>query len=631
MSRKTIKNALKNFGLTEKEAEIYVFLAKHGVLTGGEISKQTKTHRPRIYRILKRLQKKGLVEATLESPIRFSSIPFEEVLDENIRKKQEETILLEKSKDGLLQDWNKIYGSRIEPDVGKFFVIEGNRKIYSKIFRMIKQTKSHFSAILTVPELVRNEQFGVFDGIYRHPHKSKITFQFLTELSDQNLEAIKLLNLKLKTGFDLKARNPSSSFSLLPRMVIKDKDELLFFVSPQTDFWNTGKNEICICTNNTSLVQTLTGIFEELWRNSTDINEKIFEIQMNKLPTVSHLLDAADKSRTEWLILETIQYYLQALELMKDQKKWQKERINILEMLGGLYGLVSEHEKANECYQKGIASTDDHLTKDRMQRKIRLKKIVDNNGTKLAYYVCGKGEKTLFFLAWTGSGNLWTPQINYFSKKYKVVTMDLRGTGESDKPSGEYTVDLFTDDLRTIIEDLPDKKIILIGLYIGGMVGIKYVTKYPGRISKLVLLSVGPKSIRSDDYPIGVWSRNNMELYYTQAKKSPSWGVKKLGEFFFPRPEDKYFRERYLTFSGTPPEIVINAFMHFNEEDVRPLLGQISVPTLVLGFSRMSKIMKNMSEQIPGSKYHEFKTHIFPNLFEAEEFNKILEAFIIAN
>ena len=50
MSRRTIKNALKNFGLTEKEAEIYVFLAKHGVLTGGEISKQTKIHRPRIYR-----------------------------------------------------------------------------------------------------------------------------------------------------------------------------------------------------------------------------------------------------------------------------------------------------------------------------------------------------------------------------------------------------------------------------------------------------------------------------------------------------------------------------------------------------------------------------------------------------
>ena len=628
MSRKTIKNALKNFGLTEKEAEIYIFLAKHGVLTGGEVSKQTKTHRPRIYRILKRLLKKGLVEATLESPVRFSSVPFEEVLDENIRKKQEETTLLEESKNDLLKDWNKIYGTRIEPDIGKFFIIEGNRKIYSKIIRMIKQTKNQFSAILTVPELVRNEQFGVFDAIYTHPRKSKIEFQFLTELSDQNLEAMKLLNLKLKPGFTLKAGNPSPSFSLLPRMVIRDKDEILFFVSPKTDFLNMRQSEICICTNNPSLVQTLTGIFAELWRDSTDINEKIFEIEMSKLPDVPHLIDAAEKSRNEWLIFETIQYYLQALELMKDQKKWQKERIKILEVLGGLYGLVSEHQKANECYQKGIASSDDDLVKESMQRKIRWKKIVKNDGVKLAYYIYGKGETTLFFLAWTGTDRLWTRQMNYFSKKYKVVTMDLRGTGESDKPLGEYTVDLFMDDLRAIIEDLPDKKIVFIGLYIGGMVGIKYVTKYPGRISKLVLLSVGPKQIRSDDYPDGLVQRDRIEQFYVQALKSPSWGVKKIAEFFFPKPEDKPFRERYLTFSGTPPEIVINALMHYNEEDVRPLLGKITIPTLVLGFPQMAKIMKNMSRKIPGSIYHEFKTHIFPNLFEAEEFNKILEDFI---
>jgi pimeloyl-ACP methyl ester carboxylesterase len=200
-------------------------------------------------------------------------------------------------------------------------------------------------------------------------------------------------------------------------------------------------------------------------------------------------------------------------------------------VLGSLYGLVSEHEKANECYQKGIASSDDDSVKERMQRKIRWKKIVENDGVKLAYYVCGKGEKTLFFLAWTGTDRLWIPQVNYFSKKY-IVTMDLRGTGESDKPPGEYTVDLFMDDLRVIIEDLPDKKIIFVGLYIGGMVGIKYVTKYPGRISKLVLLSVGPKQIRSNDYPDGLVQRDRIEQFYVQALKSPSWGVKKLAEFF---------------------------------------------------------------------------------------------------
>ncbi len=627
MSGKTIKKALKNFGLTEKEAEIYIILAKHGVLTAGEISKQTKMRRPHVYRILKSLQKKGIVESTLEAPTRFSSVPFEKILDENIKIKQEEAISLQRAKKVLLSDWEKISSAIIKPDVGKLVVIEGNRKIYSKISQMIKQTKSHFSAILSVPGLVRTEQLGIFDTIYNHPFKSEIQFQFLTELSNQYLRAMKLLRPKLKGGFDIKARNPSSSFSLLPRMVVRDNDEILFFISPKTDFSITEQNEICICTNNPSLVQTLTGIFKELWRDSKDIRKKIFEIEMAKIPAVTFLLESAEKSRKEWLIFETIQYYLKVSELMKDDQKWHKERVEILDTLGGLYRLASEHEKANECYQKGIAITDDYSIKERMQKKIREKKIVENDGNKLAYYMHGKGDKTLFFLAWTGTDRLWTPQVNYFSQKYRVITMDLRGTGESDKPCGEYTVDLFTDDLRAVIQDLTDKEIIFIGLYIGGMVGIKYVTKYPGRISKLVLMSMGPKPVRSDDYPYGN-ERDKIESYHSKALESPSWGVKKLGEMFFPRPEYKHFRERYLTFSGTPPEIVINALINYHKEDVRPLLGKIAIPTLVLGFPQMAKIMKYMSEKISGSKYYEFKSHIFPNLFEAEEFNKVLEDFI---
>jgi len=43
LSVKKIRQALKDFGLSQKEAEIYISLGKHGALTGGEISKLTKT------------------------------------------------------------------------------------------------------------------------------------------------------------------------------------------------------------------------------------------------------------------------------------------------------------------------------------------------------------------------------------------------------------------------------------------------------------------------------------------------------------------------------------------------------------------------------------------------------------
>jgi sugar-specific transcriptional regulator TrmB len=142
LSVKKIRQVLKDFGLSQKETEIYIFLAKHEPLTGGEISKLTKTHRPTVYRILKNLQKKGTVESTLESPTRYIAIPFKTILESNIQTKKEEVAKIEKAKNELLNDWKKIrkIGFKLQSD--KFVVLEGRRRIYHKISQMIKETKN---------------------------------------------------------------------------------------------------------------------------------------------------------------------------------------------------------------------------------------------------------------------------------------------------------------------------------------------------------------------------------------------------------------------------------------------------------------------------------------------------------
>ena len=92
MSEETIKEILNEFGLTNREAEIYIFLAKYGVHKGGEISKQTKLPKSLVYRVLKRLERKGVVETTLESPTRFTAMPFETVLEMNIKTKRKKQL-----------------------------------------------------------------------------------------------------------------------------------------------------------------------------------------------------------------------------------------------------------------------------------------------------------------------------------------------------------------------------------------------------------------------------------------------------------------------------------------------------------------------------------------------------------
>ena len=1110
VSRKKIKDALKDFGLTEKEAELYIFLAKHGVLTGGEVAKQTKMHRPIVYRILKSLEKKGFVESTLESPTRFSSVLFENVLEKNIRVKYEEATLLERTKDSLLSDWRKVYGSRIVPDVGKFFVIEGNRRIYSKISQMMQQTKTCFSAILSVPELARNEQFGVYDVIYNHPLKSKIKFHFLTELSHRNLKAMRLLRKKLKAGFDLRGRGYRSSFAMLPRMAIRDNEEVMFFISPKSDIFSTGQDEACICTNNASLVHALTGIFQDLWIDSVDIDEGIQEIEDGKfrakplltytvttakdydeafvqvkkyatqlpllasqlerieysLPklvgrekellrleeiarktlegsgkavlisgeagigktrlakelvsyaksqnfkvfecgclqeysipfwpvrkvlanlfdiskqdtaemrrnkigklieecapehkqlipmvddiitgfsavsttsteeifedgssglkslfesegelvalsrllnalsekqpillflddlhladsstlklfqnlariiqesflllvgtyrhetlsdrgelanypfidfvqvmkrkdfsqnielkrldqeqssvliknvlgiddhllakrihmetlgnpffvletlrflinkkllkkesdkwkltrgigevnippkirdvisrrtsilkeeerdildcasvvgemfssdvienvtgfnrlrvlkklnnierkyqlihssdgryrfdhskirevlyeeiapelrkeyhsligeylekkfrknlgealnelahhyymsgndqkAVPYLLEAGAKSRKEYALFETIRNFSQALDLMGNDNKWSKERTATLEVLGGFLELAAEHEKANELYEKGINSTNDLSVKERMRKKIRRKKIAKNDGVNLAYYVQGEGEPTILFLAGVCSTEMFSPQVAYFSQRYKVVTVDVRGSGESDKPVGEYTIDMHADDLRSVIEDLQENNIVLIGFGGGGMIAIKYVANHPGIISKLILWATDPAPLCGELR----WSKEKIRRYHEKAKADPSWGVRRYWEVIFSKPGFEHLVEWGLkSTERTPPEIFMNSFLNYRKEDVRPFLGKVKIPTLILQGEKCVVPLEKaryLNERISCSKLFISKPTerslsggAFPNIFENDRYNRILEQFI---
>lgn len=108
LSEETIRKALRNFGLTEKETNIYVFLAKHGATKGGEITKQTKMDKALVYRALKSLQAKGFAESTLEFPARYTAVPFENVIDLSIRTKQDEAAQIKEKKMELLTYWQKI-------------------------------------------------------------------------------------------------------------------------------------------------------------------------------------------------------------------------------------------------------------------------------------------------------------------------------------------------------------------------------------------------------------------------------------------------------------------------------------------------------------------------------------------
>lgn len=342
------------------DAKIYVFLAKRGAQKGNEIRKALKITKQQLYPSLKSLQKRGIVSSTLEHPARFSAIPFEKVLDLFIKAKMEETQALRKSKEEILSKWQTI--DVAESDMSKFMVIEGRNYIFSRIRQMMEETKNKMSTITTVPSLVQADQFGLFEAGLTHPFKSKTQFRFLTEISEQNINAVKAFMAEAaKAELNIEGRNPELGLRLFPQMLIRDEEEAIFFITSRNALGLVEKDDVCLWTNCKSLVQAFGAIFEELWHNSTNIEKKIVEIETGKPTPKTCVMTEAETAKNYY---ETLRSAEEEIMLMTSSKgliecskqgaliqKWKKSGVKVKIMAP----IVRENSKEAQQLQKAFA------------------------------------------------------------------------------------------------------------------------------------------------------------------------------------------------------------------------------------------------------------------------------------
>jgi sugar-specific transcriptional regulator TrmB len=99
---------LVSLGFTETDAQVYVFLTTEGPQQAKDIADALEIYKQRLYRILRKLQTKGIVNASSEYPARYSAVLFEKVLDFLIKAKKEQQQALQECKEDLLSTWQSI-------------------------------------------------------------------------------------------------------------------------------------------------------------------------------------------------------------------------------------------------------------------------------------------------------------------------------------------------------------------------------------------------------------------------------------------------------------------------------------------------------------------------------------------
>ncbi len=140
-------------------------------------------------------------------------------------------------------------------------------------------------------------------------------------------------------------------------------------------------------------------------------------------------------------------------------------------------------------------------------------KIVSTLYTKdgTAFKSYGNQHSPLIFIHGVGMrGDVWAPQVEYFSNDYQVITYDFLGHGESPLPSEEPVLDDYVEQLNNLLKHLDLSVISLVGHSMGALISVAFALRYPEKVKALVPINIAFN--RNEEAQKGVLNRANQIL-----------------------------------------------------------------------------------------------------------------------
>jgi 3-oxoadipate enol-lactonase len=254
------------------------------------------------------------------------------------------------------------------------------------------------------------------------------------------------------------------------------------------------------------------------------------------------------------------------------------------------------------------------------------------NDITLAYTDEGSGLPIVFLHAFPLNRTMWIAQERALSSWHRVITVDLRGHGESDAPLWHYTLDQAADDIRGLLDHLSVSLAVFVGLSMGGYILFAFYRKYADRVKGLVLADTRAQA----DTPEGKTARFQMaQLAYNQ-------GPAAIADLMIPKllsPEAIQSKPTLVQqvrsmIEGNQISGIAGDLMAMAERpDSVPLLHQMTCPTQIivgeLDVATPPPDSKLMADQIPGARLATIPGagHL-SNLEQPDRFNHIVGAFV---
>ena len=251
---------------------------------------------------------------------------------------------------------------------------------------------------------------------------------------------------------------------------------------------------------------------------------------------------------------------------------------------------------------------------------------------QLAYDDVGVGHAIVLIHGYPFNRSLWTEQTEALTSRFRVVTPDLRGFGESDRSEGPVTMNRMARDVAELMDQLGIEQAVIGGLSMGGYVALAFVKQFPSRVKALVLADTRAQAD----------SEEGKQTRHQQAEKALSEGMAGIADAMLPklltpdtvskRPEVvKRVRDMMLK---TKPQGAASALLGMAQrDDLSEFISTIRVPTMIVvgredALTPLADSEKMQSKIAPSRLVVIENAGHVSNLEQTEQFNYALIRFL---
>jgi pimeloyl-ACP methyl ester carboxylesterase/DNA-binding SARP family transcriptional activator len=308
-------------------------------------------------------------------------------------------------------------------------------------------------------------------------------------------------------------------------------------------------------------------------------------------------------------------------------------RVEALALLGDLLSLLGDHKEANRRYQEALDGTpapeQQRTIADRMHRT----RLVRREGARIAYHETGNAAETLLLVRpLVYNQAIFQPVVERLCQEFRILRVDLRGTGQSDPLRRPYPIHDTMEDVRAVIEASGAAPLTGVGISRGAVILLHLAAAYPDLLNALVLVGcpMGATEPGGSSPPVGMSRKAFLALIETDLGEA----MRRFSATVFSEPGTEPLRERAIEVILNLPEETIRDFFDGDpDSSIEPLLKRVRMPALVMHGTEDIRVPFAVGEEIarrlPSGRLYPFSGlgHL-PMHTATGEFCQVLRQFV---